>query len=168
MSFYWRHGLFWIPIIQRFIIAKKVPKLSKPSKNGLQKVYFWRHLSLMILALLVHCVYMAAQSINCFVCLFWPPKPPLITHNPTLAVKCQFTTYIKSAMMKPMAVISLNSNDKRDITLSHWVWSVGISFHDRVWFVYIFSQGSYSAASMSSTFQMYDHIVFIDVCMNRS
>ena len=34
--------------------------------------------------------------------------------------------------------------------------------------IYIFSQGSYSAASMSSTFEMFDHIVFIDVCKNRS
>ena len=39
------HGLFWIPVIQLFIIAKEVPKLPKLSKNGLQKGYFWRHFS---------------------------------------------------------------------------------------------------------------------------
>jgi hypothetical protein len=31
-----------------------------------------------------------------------------------------------------------------------------------------FSQGSYSAASMSSTFEMFDHFVFRDVCESRS
>ena len=42
------------------------------------------------------------------------------------AEKCQFTTYTKSAMTKPMAVISLNSDKrflstpmKQDITLSY-------------------------------------------------
>ena len=31
-----------------------------------------------------------------------------------------------------------------------------------------FSQGSYSAASMSSTFEMFDHIIFGDICERRS
>ena len=52
-----------------------------------------------------------AQSINSPITMcvnFWPPNPPIISQNPTQAEKCQLTTYTKSVMMKPMAVISLN------------------------------------------------------------
>ena len=52
-------------------------------------------------------------------------------------------------------------------SLSHWIWSVGFSFHVRAWFI-TSSQGSYSAASMRSTFKMFYHIVLRDVCECRS
>ena len=52
-------------------------------------------------------------------------------------------------------------------SLSHWIWSVGFSFHVRAWFI-TSSQESYSAASMRSTFKMFYHIVLRDVCESRS
>ena len=68
---------------------------------------------------------------QCYVRKFWPQNPPLMSQNPTLAEKCQFKAYTKSAMTKPMALISSKSDTrfssqpmKRDITLTNTITQV--------------------------------------------
>ena len=41
------------------------------------------------------------EQAHCYLCLFWPPYPPIIFQNPRKAQKCQFTAYYtKSATAK--------------------------------------------------------------------